>query len=70
MAKVVVGVKIYLYGADGRRTLTPPIRSQGDRYKHEEFETYEQLSEKQKRAQRRIDAIRRKHNTQIKQIIK
>lgn len=60
MPKVVVGVKIYSYRSDGLHVITP--RKLGTIRPAEEIITYERLSEKQKKMQRKLDAIHRRNN--------
>lgn len=53
--------KIYSYRADGLHVLTP--RRLGETRYHEEVTPYKTLSEKEKKRQKQIDAVKRKNNS-------
>lgn len=52
--------KIYSYRADGLHILTP--RRLGETRYHEEVTPYSKLTEKEKKRQKQLDAIKRKNN--------
>lgn len=60
MAIVQRRMIVRIYTSEGVKELTP--RRPGELYYHQEFQTYEKLTEKQKKLQKQIDAIKRRNN--------
>lgn len=61
MAIVSRSPKIYSYRADGLHILTP--RHPGEIRYHEEVTPYKELTERQKKLQKKLDTIKRKNNS-------
>ncbi|HAV1531532.1 TPA: hypothetical protein JG872_000342 [Enterobacter hormaechei subsp. xiangfangensis] len=69
MTIVSKSVKIYSYRADGLHIITP--RTRFDVRPVEVVVTYEKLTEKEKKRQKQIDAIKRKNNAQaLKKVVR